>query len=98
MAGALVAANGGEFVEALGGTVSSGARDGRLGGRGAVLGERGELVARARDDALELADEVGVDRVVGRFERFHGPFTRRDQDSKQRDLLAFSADTPASRQ
>ena len=62
-----------------------------------MLGERGELVTGTRDDALELEDEVGVDGVVGRFECFHGPFTRRDQDSKQRDVLAFRADTPAFR-
>ena len=57
-----------------------------------MLGERGELVTRPGDDALELGEEVGVHRVVARFERFHGLFARGDQDAKKRDLLSFGAD------
>ena len=57
-----------------------------------MLGERGELVARARDDPLEVADEVGIHGVVARFERLQGCFARRDQDAKKRNLSSFGAD------
>ena len=48
-----------------------------------------EFVAGTLDDPLQLADETGIHRVVGRLERFDGLFAAADEDAEKRGLPVY---------